>query len=349
MSLIKSSSSTECAKNALDFKKAALDRISRRRRRRNERVSNKVIQSKNRVVLKEREIDLESNTVELKKDDERYKHVRDVLKKTKEGDKFKVTVLNRGLGVGAVVDCGNESLRVEVKRDDDGDGSELKKKNVEIRVLLACPRPKVLKRMLCHFAMFDIKCVYLFSAEKTERCYFQSDALKEETIEREFTRGVEQNAVSYTFPRVAKCRGLREVLEELIKEDFGGIEGVSERLGSIEKGVSFEWIFNNIKTTSTTTSAKDDDEERKSSTRLNLLAHPKGSSITETIMRNRNSENSNSQILLAIGPEGGWTDLELGIFSEFDFSNVGLGNKIFTTDVATIALLSSICETLDVW
>ena len=57
-----------------------------------------------------------------KKDDERYKHVRDVLKKTKEGDKFKVTVLNRGLGVGAVVDCGNESLRVEVKRDDDGDG-----------------------------------------------------------------------------------------------------------------------------------------------------------------------------------------------------------------------------------
>jgi len=52
-------------------------------------------------------------------------------------------------------------------------------------------------------------------------------------------------------------------------------------------------------------------------------------------------------ILLAIGPEGGWSEKELQTFDAFDFVNVGLGNRVFTTDVATIALLSFINEYLE--
>ena len=50
------------------------------------------------------------------------------------------------------------------------------------------------------------------------------------------------------------------------------------------------------------------------------------------------------EILLAVGPEGGWSEEEVRTFETFDFANVGLGNRVFTTDVATIALLSSINE-----
>jgi RsmE family RNA methyltransferase len=51
-------------------------------------------------------------------------------------------------------------------------------------------------------------------------------------------------------------------------------------------------------------------------------------------------KHSQTKILLAIGPEGGWTDREIELLEEKGFSSISLGQRILRTDTATIALLA---------
>ena len=48
--------------------------------------------------------------------------------------------------------------------------------------------------------------------------------------------------------------------------------------------------------------------------------------------------------LLAIGPEGGWTDEEVAKLIENGFRGYSLGSRILRTDTATIALLAQLMK-----
>lgn len=275
-----------------------------------------------------------------------------------------MTILNEGLAVGRIVrtTTGNDEddedgVLIEVVREEEK--KKKKEKNVvKVSLLLAMPRPKVLRRLLSVFAQFGVENVYLFKAEKTERFYFQSDVLAEEMLVREFTRGVEQNAVDSSFPNASKCRGLKQVLEELVLENENSEDDddedenekvdLAERV-RLKKGADFEWLLR-------VSPPREKEEKGRRKKIVRLLAHPSSESVslTDALHQSRKkSTNSNSsgdediEILLAIGPEGGWSQNEIETFQAFKFVNVGLGSRIFTTDVATISLLSSINEYIE--
>lgn len=63
----------------------------------------------------------------------------------------------------------------------------------------------------------------------------------------------------------------------------------------------------------------------------------------------RNRPRSSLKVLLAVGPEGGWTPFELTMFEEFGFRAVGLGSRPLRTDVALVALISQVKEFLRDW
>ncbi len=48
--------------------------------------------------------------------------------------------------------------------------------------------------------------------------------------------------------------------------------------------------------------------------------------------------------LLAVGPEGGWSDYELGLFAACGFDTFGLGGRTLRTDTACIALLACFAQ-----
>ena len=48
------------------------------------------------------------------------------------------------------------------------------------------------------------------------------------------------------------------------------------------------------------------------------------------------------RLLLAIGPEGGWTDDELALMEERGFRRYSLGRRILRTDTATIAAIAKL-------
>jgi len=313
------------------------------------------IECKNRILFTPDEFfENEKRRARLRASDARFDHLRTVLKKTREGETVKMTILNEGLAVGRIVTTDNDE-------DEDGvlievvvleEEKKKKKKNVKVSLLLAMPRPKVLRRLLSVFAQFGVENVHLFKAEKTERFYFQSDVLAQEMLVREFTRGVEQNAVDSSFPNASKCRGLKQVLEELVLENENSDDDekvdLAERV-RLKKGADFEWLLR-------VSPPREKEKEGRRKKIVPLLAHPSSESVslTDALHQSRKKNtNSNSsgdgdiEILLAIGPEGGWSQNEVETFQSFKFVNVGLGSRIFTTDVATISLLSSINEYIE--
>ena len=305
------------------------------------------VENKNRIAFTKLELlENESSTVlvRLRQSDERFEHLRQVLKKTNKGDEFKATILNERLATGRILsyDEDERSVLIEILSTKEEEAKE--EKMVTVSLILAMPRPKVLRRLLSVFAQFGVENVHMFSAEKTERCYFQSEVLTEDVLVREFTRGVEQNALDFKFPNASKCRNLNAVLEALLSS--GDEEGRAEREENIakrvngKKGANFEWLLRSMRD-------EEEGEGGEERRRINLLAHPSSASVsvTEALAQEKSAISTNRvEILLAVGPEGGWSEEEVRTFETFDFVNVGLGNRVFTTDVATIALLSSINE-----
>ena len=51
--------------------------------------------------------------------------------------------------------------------------------------------------------------------------------------------------------------------------------------------------------------------------------------------------------VLAIGPEGGWTDDEVTLLEEHGFARHSLGPRILRTDTATVALLAQLMKEFD--
>ena len=316
----------------------------RRRRRRRPFV---LVENKNRIAFTKLELlENESSTVlvRLRQSDERFEHLRQVLKKTNKGDEFKATILNERLATGRILSYDDDERSVLIEILSTKEEEEKEEKMVTVSLILAMPRPKVLRRLLSVFAQFGVENVHMLSAEKTERCYFQSEVLTEDVLVREFTRGVEQNALDFKFPNASKCRNLNAVLEALLSSgDEEGMAGREENIAKRvngKKGANFEWLLRSMRD-------EEEGEGGEERRRINLLAHPSSASVsvTEALAQEKSAISTNRvEILLAVGPEGGWSEEEVRAFETFDFVNVGLGNRVFTTDVATIALLSSINE-----
>ena len=72
-----------------------------------------------------------------------------------------------------------------------------------------------------------------------------------------------------------------------------------------------------------------------------LVAHPGGASGGSAAA----APVPPGRLLLAIGPEGGWTDEEISLLEAHGFARYSLGRRILRTDTATVALLARL-ETL---
>lgn len=68
-----------------------------------------------------------------------------------------------------------------------------------------------------------------------------------------------------------------------------------------------------------------------------LVAHPSDAEASRQFVSNLPS---GKRVLLAVGPEGGWTDDELAFLEALGFDRLGIGSRVLRTDTACIALLS---------
>lgn len=218
--------------------------------------------------------------------DHRARHIRKVLRAS-EGKELRIGLLNGALGTGAVQSIDAEKVVLDCRFDEEPPPKP------KIDLLLAMPRPKVLKRMWAQLAALGVGKIVLLRADKVERFYFDSHVIEPEFYAKHLIEGLQQ----------ARCTHLPEVQVEPLFKPY-----IEDRFGAEFAG------------------------------HLKVLADPSG---TKRISDLKYGE---GRVLLAVGPEGGWTPFELEMLKARRFEMIGMGDRILRTDTAAIALLAVISE-----
>ena len=126
---------------------------------------------------------LDENTVCL--DDRRHEHIRSVLK-AEIGDALRVGLLDGLRGSGTVIKLSDERTHLQVDLVD----TPLPRHPCDL--ILALPRPKMLRRVFRTAAEIGVAHLYLINSARVEKSYWQSPLLQPDRIKAALTAGLER-------------------------------------------------------------------------------------------------------------------------------------------------------------
>ena len=216
----------------------------------------------------------------------RAAHVLDVLH-GEIGQILKTGEVDGKIGTGEIVeimrDVSGESALVRVNVSHDQDSLQ-----PWIDLVLAPPRPRVMKRLLPQLAAMGVGRIVLVGAKKVEKDFWGATLLKEENYRPLLIDGLMQAGTSI-LPEIICRRNFRR----FVVDELDGLFPTTQR----------------------------------------IVAHPYGTD-------HASAADVSGVPLLAIGPEGGWTDDEVALLEAKGFMRYSLGPRILRTDTATIALLA---------
>ena len=173
-----------------------------------------------------------------------------------------------------------------------------------IDLILAPPRPRVMKRLLPQLAALGVGRIFLVGAKKVEKDFWGATLLKSENYRPLLIDGLMQAGTSI-LPTLETRRNFRK----FIKEELDALWSNAPRIIAHPYGAEKDLRRETLDVTS---------------------------SLSSNVLRPR--------LLLAIGPEGGWTDDEVALFEEHGFVRYSLGSRILRTDTATVALLAQLMK-----
>ena len=162
-------------------------------------------------------------------------------------------------------------------------------------LILAPPRPRVLKRLLPQLAALGVRNIVLVGAEKVEKSFWGAQLLKDSVYRPLFVEGLMQCGAT-RVPTIRCERNFRRYVESAVAAEFAGCE-----------------LF---------------------------VAHP--APILNSQLSTLNSQLLTRRYVLAVGPEGGWTEDEVALLEGKGFRRYSLGNRILRTDTATIAFIAQL-------
>ena len=126
---------------------------------------------------------LDENTVCL--DDRRHEHIRGILK-AQMGDSLRVGLLGGLRGSGTVVKLSDEHTHLQV----DLVVPPLPRHPCDL--ILALPRPKMLRRVFRTAAEMGVAHLYLINSARVEKSYWQSPLLRPDRVDAALTAGLER-------------------------------------------------------------------------------------------------------------------------------------------------------------
>lgn len=216
--------------------------------------------------------------------DRRARHIISVLG-GRVGQSLRIGVLDGPLGTGMIkaIDATTVTLRCIFNKEVPPVPA--------VDLVLAMPRPKVLKRLWAPLASLGVARIFLTNAQRVERYYFDTHTLQPEFYEAQLKLGLEQ-AMDTRLPKVQIHRQLT---------------GLVESEWAVPEPGTVRWV-----------------------------GHPTGKShIWDMLGANAIPQ----RVVLAVGPEGGWSPRELTLWEEHGFTPITLGPRTLRTDVAAIHLV----------
>ncbi|WP_419533049.1 16S rRNA (uracil(1498)-N(3))-methyltransferase [Endozoicomonas sp.] len=118
-------------------------------------------------------------------DQRQLRHVLEIHQAS-EGDELRVGLLNGNVGKGVITHLSSEKMHLEVELDTPPPAA------LPLTVLLALPRPKMLKRSLQHLTALGVKKIILMNSYRVEKSFWQSPWLSPEKVREQLILGLEQ-------------------------------------------------------------------------------------------------------------------------------------------------------------
>lgn len=236
------------------------------------------------IILFDRD-EIEAKTVRIS--DYRAEHITKILK-SKQGDTLKTGIINGPTGTSSVRQIHGRT--VELLLND----HKIEPVPPLVDIVLALPRPIMLKRVLAQAATFGTGHLFLINSKRVEKSFFSASLLEEAKMRQRLMAGLEQ-AGATLLPQVSIHPRFRPFAEDNLPKMAADYEAM-------------------------------------------ILAHP-GSplSLGEII-----PPPLHGRVLLIIGPEGGWVDFEISLFTEQGARPFHLGPRILRVDSVIPSLLGQL-------
>jgi 16S rRNA (uracil1498-N3)-methyltransferase len=226
--------------------------------------------------------------------DQRATHIVRILQ-SRQGDTVRVGMVNGRKGKGTVLELtSGKSPTVVLFLDLCEEISSFP----VIDLLLALPRPIMLRRIFSQAAALGFGSITLINANRVEKSFWEAGLLHEDSYRPHLLHGLEQ-AVDTRLPEVRFFRRFKPFVEDILPAMMPGYSHC-------------------------------------------LLAHPQGEKSLKDVLIG-----APGRILLAVGPEGGWVDYEVGRFLEQGFSAFTMGERILKVDTAVISLHGRVSALLE--
>ncbi|GHD43359.1 RNA methyltransferase, RsmE family [Marinobacter persicus] len=214
----------------------------------------------------------------------RLKHLKTVLRAS-EGRRIPVGRENGLMGEGEVLSLTDTHAELQIILDQNPPAP------LPLTLILAMPRPKMLRRVLQTCAALGVKDIWLINSYKVEKSFWQTPWLQEEHLRENLTLGLEQ-AKDTVMPKVH----IRKLFKPFVEDELPGL---------------------------------------LAGTRA-LVAHPGRAEPCPVHLR--------EPAALCIGPEGGFTDYEVGKLEEAGCTSVHLGPRILRVETAVPVLVSRLFD-----
>ena len=157
-------------------------------------IANEEIATNNRVTLRDR----------------RSAHIINILRAQK-GDTVRIGVINGPLGTGRIREITPSEVILEI----DAEGPAPPAPSLDI--ILALPRPIMLKRILSQIAALGTGRLFLINANRVEKSFFNASLLKDNTLQHQLLHGLEQ-AMDTRMPQVSIHQRFRPFAEDFLPE-----------------------------------------------------------------------------------------------------------------------------------
>jgi RsmE family RNA methyltransferase len=157
----------------------------------------------------------------------RARHIASVLK-AGPGKELAIGVVNGWIGAGVVRQVADAEVVLECRLT--GPASS----EPDVDVVLAMPRPKVMKRLWAPLAAMGVRRVVLVNAEEVERVYFDTHWIEEANYRPLLIEGLEQSGAT-RLPRVE----IRRRFKPFVEDELEGLVAGGRRLVLDPRGGRF--------------------------------------------------------------------------------------------------------------
>ncbi len=140
--------------------------------------------------------------------DYRYKHLV-TIKKVSPGQCIKAGLLNANMGTAQVVLVDDKHIELTV------DLSQPPPEPLNVHLILALPRPKMLKRILQTVSAMGVKQLSLIHSAKVEKSYWQTPWLQKDKLNQHLILGLQQ-AGDTILPRVDVFQRFKPFVEDIL-------------------------------------------------------------------------------------------------------------------------------------